>query len=148
MSWLFGAAGTTNFTAIQRSACRVARRMPAKGLLEIAFALMLAGLCFRITAVPFHFYAPDVFQGTTAANAALLSYIPKIVGFVALLRLIPLTGAIGELSTLWVPDHPAKLLLAVLAVAHDVRRQPDGAAAEAPVSADGVFQHRARRATC
>ena len=71
-----------------------------EGLLEIAFALLLAGLCFRITAVPFHFYAPDVFQGTTAANAALLSFIPKIVGFVALMRLIPLTGATERLAAL------------------------------------------------
>src|SRR5689334_104898 len=77
---------------------------------------MLAGLCFRITAVPFHFYAPDVFQGTTAANAAMLSSIPKIVGFMALIRLVPLTEAV-ESSQEWVPEHSAKLLLAVLALA-------------------------------
>ena len=54
--------------------------------------------------MPFHFYAPDVFQGTTAANAALLSFVPKIVGFVALLRLIPLSGA-SESFERWVPEH-------------------------------------------
>jgi NADH-quinone oxidoreductase subunit N len=115
MSWLFGAAGTTNFTAIQQV---LSSRPPhaAEGLLEIAFALMVAGLCFRITAVPFHFYAPDVFQGTTAANAALLSFIPKVVGFVALLRLIPLAGAMESWQQ-WVPDHSARQLLAVLALA-------------------------------
>src|SRR5215212_7285785 len=115
LSWLFGAAGTTNFTAIQQV---LSSRPPhaAEGLLELAFALILAGLCFRITAVPFHFYAPDVFQGTTAANAGLLSFIPKVVGFVALLRLIPLAGAVESWQQ-WVPDHPAKQLLAVLALA-------------------------------
>jgi NADH-quinone oxidoreductase subunit N len=115
MSWLFGAAGTTNFTAIREV---LSSRPPhaAEGLLEMAFALILAGLCFRITAVPFHFYAPDVFQGTTAANAALLSYIPKIVGFVALIRLLPLAGAMESWQR-WVPEHSAKLLLAVLALA-------------------------------
>jgi NADH-quinone oxidoreductase subunit N len=115
MSWLFGAAGTTNFTAIQQV---LSTRPPhaAEGLLEIAFALILAGLCFRITAVPFHFYAPDVFQGTTAANAALLSFIPKVVGFVALLRLIPLAGALESWQQ-WVPDQSARQLLAVLALA-------------------------------
>ena len=76
----------------------------------------MAGLCFRIAAVPFHFYAPDVFQGTTASNAALLSFIPKIVGFVALIRLIPLAGATEEM-TRWLPDYSTKWLLAVLAVA-------------------------------
>src|SRR3954454_22634841 len=92
LSWLFGAAGTTNFTAIQE--VLASHPHAAEGLVEVSFALMLAGLCFRITAVPFHFYAPDVFQGTTAANAAMLSYIPKIVGFMALIRLIPLTEAL------------------------------------------------------
>ena len=49
---------------------------------------MFAGLCFKITAVPFHFYAPDVYQGTTYPNAALLSVMPKAAGFVALARLL------------------------------------------------------------
>lgn len=115
MSWLYGVAGTTNFAAIRDV---LSNRAPhaGEGMLDIAFALILAGLCFRIAAVPFHFYAPDVFQGTTASNAALLSYIPKIVGFVALIRLIPLSGATDGWVQ-WVPDHPTKMLLAVLAVA-------------------------------
>ena len=40
--------------------------------------LIFAGLGFKIAAVPFHFYAPDVYQGTTNANAGLLSVLPKI----------------------------------------------------------------------
>ncbi len=115
MSWLYGVAGTTNLTAMHDV---LFHRSPhaGEGMLEIAFALILAGLCFRIAAVPFHFYAPDVFQGTTAANAALLSFVPKVVGFVALLRLIPLSGATDGM-TRWVPDHDAQSLLAGLAVA-------------------------------
>ena len=53
----------------------------------MALALLFAGLCFRITAVPFHFYAPDVYQGTTHANAALLSVLPKAAGLLVLVRL-------------------------------------------------------------
>src|SRR4029077_12656190 len=56
------------------------------GLAQIAMLMIAAGLGFRITAVPFHFYAPDVFQGTSTSGAAFLSYIPKIAGFVAILR--------------------------------------------------------------
>ena len=114
MSWLYGVSGSTNFAAIREV---LSNRAPhaGEGMLEIAFALLLAGLCFRITAVPFHFYAPDVFQGTTAANAAMLSFVPKIVGFVALMRLIPLSGA-TEGWMQWVPDHNAKLLLGAIAV--------------------------------
>jgi NADH-quinone oxidoreductase subunit N len=115
MSWLYGVAGSTNFAAIREALSNRAQNAD-EGMLEIAFALLLAGLSFRITAVPFHFYAPDVFQGTTASNAALLSFVPKIVGFVALLRLIPLSGATVD-RTQWVPEHSTRLLLATLAVA-------------------------------
>ena len=39
-----------------------------------------------MSAAPFHFYAPDVFQGTSTSGAAFLSYVPKIAGFIAILR--------------------------------------------------------------
>src|SRR5262249_28649111 len=42
----------------------------------------------RITAVPFHFYAPDVYQGTTNSAAALLAFVPKVAGFAVLLRVL------------------------------------------------------------
>lgn len=114
MSWLYGVAGSTNLSAIEQA---LAKRAPHEGewMFGMAFALLVAGLSFRIAAVPFHFYAPDVFQGTTASNAALLSFVPKVVGFVALLRLIPLTGATESLDR-WLPDHSSRLLLALLAV--------------------------------
>ncbi len=126
MSWLYGASGSTNLAAI---AAALGQESPEGGHLmrQIAFALLLAGLSFRIAAVPFHFYAPDVFQGTTASNAALLSFVPKVVGFVALLRLLPLTGvaAVAGLSEAgyneagynWLPAERTRLLLAILAVA-------------------------------
>jgi NADH-quinone oxidoreductase subunit N len=38
--------------------------------------------------VPFHFYAPDVYEGTATVVAALLAYVPKVAGFVALLRVL------------------------------------------------------------
>jgi NADH-quinone oxidoreductase subunit N len=115
MSWVYGVTGSTNFAAIQDA---LLNRSPhaGEGMLEIAFALLVAGLCFRISAVPFHFYAPDVFQGTTAANAALLSVLPKAVGLVALMRLIPLTGE-TESWAQWIPDIYGKWLLTVLAAA-------------------------------
>jgi NADH-quinone oxidoreductase subunit N len=115
MSWLYGMAGSTNLDAIN-TALEQSTGTEDNYLLSLAFALLLAGLCFRIAAVPFHFYAPDVFRGTTPANAALLSFVPKVIGFVALLRLLPLTGA-GESLSSWLPNSSAKLLLAILAVA-------------------------------
>ncbi len=49
---------------------------------------VVAGLGFRVAAVPFHFYAPDVYQGSPTILAALLAWVPKGIGFVAMLRTI------------------------------------------------------------
>ena len=112
MSWLYGATGTTNLSGIAEVYAASEGRA---AILHLAFGLLLAGLCFRIAAVPFHFYAPDVFQGVTSSNAALLSFIPKVVGFVALVRLLPLAGATNSLA-LWLPGDGPQFLLAALAV--------------------------------
>jgi NADH-quinone oxidoreductase subunit N len=64
----------------------------------VALVMVVAGLGFRITAVPFHFYAPDVYQGTTTGMAALLAFVPKVVGFAALLRVLGFVSAPGGVS--------------------------------------------------
>jgi NADH-quinone oxidoreductase subunit N len=87
LSFLLGSAGSTNFTAIAES-LREPSGLVSVGMLQVALVLIVAGLGFRIASVPFHFYAPDVFQGTTMPAAALLAVVAKIAGFVALLRLV------------------------------------------------------------
>ncbi len=67
-------------------------------LAGIALVLIFAGLGFRITAVPFHFYAPDVYQGTTHGNAGLLSIIPKIAGLIAIVRLMTMLLEVPDLQ--------------------------------------------------
>lgn len=114
MAWLFGAAGTTSLPGI---AAALAPTSAVDGdglLLRIACVLLVAGLSFRITAVPFHFYAPDVFQGITASAAAMLSVVPKFVGFVALLRLMPQLGS-GPIRLPAIVDD-VQLLLAAVAI--------------------------------
>jgi NADH-quinone oxidoreductase subunit N len=86
-SYLYGLAGTTNLRAITETARQAeARDVPA--IAQVAVIFVVAGLGFRITAVPFHFYAPDVYEGTATSLAALLAFVPKVAGFVALLRLL------------------------------------------------------------
>jgi NADH-quinone oxidoreductase subunit N len=115
MSMLYGVAGTTNFQGIAASLA-AAHSSGDVTLLRMSAALLAAGLSFRIAAVPFHFYAPDVFQGITSAGAALLSFLPKVVGFVALIRLLPLaSGLSGQPLDAAVPS--LRVLIAVLSVA-------------------------------
>ncbi len=87
-SYLFGLTGTTNIAGILQVlyGANAQQAKEVSGLAQIAMLTIAAGLGFRIAAVPFHFYAPDVFQGTSTSGAAFLSYIPKIAGFIAILR--------------------------------------------------------------
>jgi NADH-quinone oxidoreductase subunit N len=85
-SYLYGLTGTTNLTAITDTLRRDAGA--SRGVVLLAVLLAVAGLGFRITAVPFHFYAPDVYQGTSSPVAAMLAFIPKVAGFVALCKLL------------------------------------------------------------
>ena len=89
-SFLYGAAGTTRLADIQMRLLE-AGDSPALSMLPMALILIFSGLAFKIAAVPFHFYAPDVYQGTTNANAALLAVVPKVAGIVVLVRLLAAT---------------------------------------------------------
>ncbi len=86
-SFLYGVAGSTNLTAI-RQAFEAGQSQPMPAMLLVSVVAIVVGLAFRVTAVPFHFYAPDVFQGTSNSAAALLSFVPKVAGFVALVRVL------------------------------------------------------------
>jgi NADH-quinone oxidoreductase subunit N len=86
-SYMYGLTGTTNLPASAEALGRAGGiGLPPVAL--VALVMIIAGLGFKITAVPFHFYAPDVYQGTPATNAALLSIMPKVAGFIALLRVL------------------------------------------------------------
>jgi len=87
-SYLYGMGGTTNLPALFSAFQGVPGSREVPGLAAVALVMIVAGLGFRITAVPFHFYAPDVYQGTPTVVAALLAYVPKVAGFVALIRVL------------------------------------------------------------
>ncbi|MCE9534514.1 MAG: NADH-quinone oxidoreductase subunit N [Planctomycetes bacterium] len=85
-SYLYGLTGTTNITAILQILPAVAAGDMANMAL-VAAVMIVAGLGFKVTAFPFHFYAPDVYQGAPLGVVSLLAFVPKVAGFVALLRL-------------------------------------------------------------
>jgi NADH-quinone oxidoreductase subunit N len=135
-SFLYGVAGSTQLPAI-RAALSEAGRLPSgfPALAKVAWALIFAGLCFRIGAVPLHFYAPDVYEGTTHPNAALLSVVPKAAGLAVMLRILLvampgmdpyswrvvlvvsiLSMTLGNVLALWQDD--LRRLLAYSSIAH------------------------------
>ena len=92
---LYGLTGTTHLEGIKEvlSATYNSKKsgVPSAGssaLGVIALVLIAAGLGFKLAAVPFHFYAPDVYEGTSAFNAGLLAVAPKAAGLFALIRVV------------------------------------------------------------
>ncbi|MDO9300550.1 MAG: NADH-quinone oxidoreductase subunit N, partial [Anaerolineales bacterium] len=79
---VFGATGTTSLSGIFIAASDSTPSL----LLTIGSALLLIGLGFKIAAVPFHMWTPDVYQGSPSAVTAFMSSGAKIAGFAALLR--------------------------------------------------------------
>ena len=89
---LYGATGTTNLSAIAET---FADQSAEGSLGPIALAgavVSVIGLGFKIAAVPMHFYTPDVYQGASSGVSAMLAFVPKTAGFLAILLI---TGAIG-----------------------------------------------------
>ena len=109
-SYLYGLGGTTNLPGLTEALTPQGdlqaggeRALAFPAIVIAALVMVVAGLGFRMTAVPFHFYAPDVYQGAPTGAAALLAFIPKVAGFVALLRVL---GFIRFDR----PDQPVNLL--------------------------------------
>jgi NADH-quinone oxidoreductase subunit N len=89
LSFLYGTTGSIELDVIRARLAHPQTLPPGfETLAKLAMVLVVAGLCFRVAAVPFHFYAPDVYQGTSHANAALLSVLPKAAGLVVMVRLV------------------------------------------------------------
>jgi NADH-quinone oxidoreductase subunit N len=94
-AFLYGLTGTTRLDGIEQVLADTYKSgedgAPNRGgsaLGIIALVLIAAGLGFKLAAVPFHFYAPDVYEGTSAFNAGLLAVIPKAAGLFALIRVL------------------------------------------------------------
>ena len=97
LAFLYGLAGTTNLKTLA-ALTTDAPIFPNLTIGLIAVVFVMAGLCFRVAAVPLHFYAPDVYQGSPAVIAAMLSWIPKFVGFVAMIRVLTVVFAVKGAS--------------------------------------------------
>jgi NADH-quinone oxidoreductase subunit N len=80
---VYGATGTTQ---LDRIAAAVGTR--ADPMLLIGLALMLVGFGFKISSVPFHMWAPDVYEGAPTSIAALIATGSKAAAFAALMRVL------------------------------------------------------------
>jgi NADH-quinone oxidoreductase subunit N len=83
MSWIFGLAGSMDFAQINAA---LTQGDPNKLALFIALILTLTGLGYKVAAVPFHMWVPDVYTGAPIPITAFLSVASKAAGFALLVR--------------------------------------------------------------
>ncbi|HSA60129.1 MAG TPA: NADH-quinone oxidoreductase subunit N [bacterium] len=127
----YGAAGSTSFAKLQQLSIPPAEPV----LVMLAVALILVGVGFKIAAVPFHLWSPDVYEGAPTSVTAFMATAIKTAGFAALIRIalsvghipqIPWTPILWTLSALTmtvgnlvaIRQHNIKRMLAYSSIAH------------------------------
>ncbi len=110
ISYIYGMAGTLD---IKQSLFGIAMREDNALAVQLAFVLVIGGLGFKMAAVPFHFWCPDVYQGAPTPVTAFLAVVSKAAGFSALFRaLLPLFAVEGSV----IPDSVLAVRGSLLAV--------------------------------
>ncbi len=96
---IYGATGGTNLSGVGEFLSGTVRETDY--LLLAGIALVLVGLGFKVAAVPFHFWAPDVYEGAPTPVTGYLASIAKAAGFAALARV--LYASFGDQGDAWSP---------------------------------------------
>jgi NADH-quinone oxidoreductase subunit N len=98
MSLVYGATGSTLLTAIHPAISGAAGATP---IIAIGIFFVVVAFAFKVSAVPFHFWAPDTYEGAPTPITAFLSVASKAAGFVALMELMFV--GFGGRSDVWTP---------------------------------------------
>ena len=117
----YGATGSTNLTQIADFLSK--NVVLSNGLLLAGLALLLVGFAFKVAAVPFHMWTPDVYQGAPSPVTGFMAAVAKAGAFAAMLRV--LFSAMGVVSTDWRPIIYALALLSLVLGAFVALRQRD-----------------------
>ncbi len=90
MALLYADAGSLSFAGI---GAKLAATGAQSAIAQIGLSMMLVGLAFKLSLVPFHLWTPDVYEGAPAPVAAFLATASKVAVFAVLLRLFQLSPA-------------------------------------------------------
>ncbi|MFQ5966851.1 MAG: NADH-quinone oxidoreductase subunit N [Acidimicrobiia bacterium] len=92
-------AGTGTVSLLEIGSWSASQGVAPPTVVLLGLALLLSGLAFKISAAPFHAWAPDVYQGAPAGVTGFMAAVAKVGGFAALLRITGLGFA--DLDELW-----------------------------------------------
>jgi NADH-quinone oxidoreductase subunit N len=117
----YGATGSTNLTQIADFLSK--NVVLTNGLLLAGLALMLVGFAFKVAAVPFHMWTPDVYEGAPTPVTGFMAAVAKAGAFAALLRV--LFSSLGVISADWKPIIYALAVLSLVVGSVVALRQRD-----------------------
>ncbi|MBO6770914.1 MULTISPECIES: NADH-quinone oxidoreductase subunit NuoN [unclassified Thalassospira] len=94
MSMVYGFTGSTNFSVLAE--ILTAGNLPVGAMVGMAF--IFAGLCFKVSAVPFHMWTPDVYEGAPTPVTSFFAVAPKIAGLALFIRVAigPFGGVVED----------------------------------------------------
>ncbi|MHB9054737.1 MAG: NADH-quinone oxidoreductase subunit N [Paludibacteraceae bacterium] len=107
IAFIYGSTGSMNLDEIRQFAVNNHQTFPA--MLKIGIILLLIGMTFKIGAAPFHFWAPDVYDGSPTLITTFMATVGKIAAIAAFFRLM--VSSFTEISEFW------KITLTIFAVA-------------------------------
>jgi len=117
----YGATGSTNLTQIADFLSK--NVVLTNGLLLAGLALLIVGFAFKVAAVPFHMWTPDVYQGAPSPVTGFMAAVAKAGAFAAMLRV--LFSTFGVVSTDWRPIVYGLAVLSLVLGAFVALRQRD-----------------------
>lgn len=108
MSMIYGMTGTLDIQAVKAA---VAQMGPDNLILIFGLVFIVVGLAFKLGAVPFHMWIPDVYDGAPTSVVMYISSAPKLAAFAMVMRL--LVGGLEPLASSW---QDMLIILAVLSM--------------------------------
>lgn len=94
---VYGATGSFDLLTIRQFIADNAGQLPL--FFYVGVVMMLVAMCFKVSAAPFHFWAPDVYEGSPTLITALMSTVVKTAAFAAFLRLFMI--GFGSVDAVW-----------------------------------------------
>ena len=118
LSYVYGLTGSTNFFQIQQALALSGQE--SNTAIMIAIIMVLAGFGYKISAVPFHFWTPDVYEGSPTTITAYLSVAPKAGALAMMIRFFNQVladgGAMAGLDGVSMTQLPWANILSLIAV--------------------------------
>ncbi|MFD1872079.1 NADH-quinone oxidoreductase subunit N [Hymenobacter bucti] len=108
---LYGATGTFQLSELATAIAAPANQTLLP-MLYVGVLMVVIGIGFKVSAAPFHFWTPDVYEGTPMFFTAFMSTVVKTAGFAAFLKL--LVVALPAASSVWLPTIAAMCVLTLL----------------------------------